>query len=82
MNYNDLENPKGQIGTVKLAKGEITDEKDKKAKAWDIVNNKFIDLALLKRCRNSVSYNTQAYGQRLGMSEFDFLKGVANSGTN
>ena len=74
MNYNDLENPKGQIGTVKLAKDQITDEKDRKAKAWDIVNNKFVDLTLLKRCRNSVSYNTQAYGERLNIDEFTFLK--------
>lgn len=82
MNYNDLKNPKGQNGIVNVAKGEITDEKDRKAKAWDIVNNKFVDLSLLKRCRNVISYNTQTYGQRLDMSEFDFLKGVTNSGTN
>ena len=74
MNYNDLENPKGQIGTIKLAKDQITDEKDRKAKAWDIVNDKFVDLSLLKRCRNSVSYNTQAYGKRLNIDEFTFLK--------
>ena len=79
MNYNDLENPKGQIGIVKIAKGEITDEKDRKAKAWDIVNNKFVDLALLKRCRNSVSYNTQAYGKRLSIDEFNFLKEMTNT---
>lgn len=79
MNYNDLENPKGQIGTVKLAKDQITDEKDRKAKAWDIVNDKFVDLTLLKRCRNSVSYNTQAYGERLSVDEFNFLKEMTDT---
>lgn len=74
MNYNDLENPKGQIGTVKLAKDEITDEKDRKAKAWDIINDKFVCLALLKRCRNLISYNMQTCGQRLKQDEFTFLK--------
>ena len=47
---------------------------EEKAKAWDIVNSKFVDLTLLKRCHNSVSYNTQAYGERLSVDEFNFLK--------
>lgn len=79
MNYNDLENPKGQNGIVKVGKGEITDEKDRKAKAWDIVISKFVDLALLKRCRNLISYNMQTYGQRLEQDEFDFLKEITGT---
>ena len=63
-------------------KVEIPQSEINKIRAWNLVTEKFVDLSLLKRCRNVISYNTQSYGQRLDMSEFDFLKGVTNSGTN
>ena len=74
----DLENPKGLIGSTKLPTS-TPNEKDRKAKAWDIVINKFVDLALLKRCHNLISYNMQTYGQRLEQDEFDFLKEMTDT---
>lgn len=68
MSYNDLT----PLNTP-------TDEEYKKAKAWDIVINKFVDLALLKRCHNLISYNMQTYGQRLEIDEFDFLKEITGT---
>ena len=44
--------------------------------AFDLMNEKNVDISVFKRCRNVISFNTQTYGQRLENAEFDFLKKV------
>ena len=46
------------------------------AKAFQLMNEKNVDISVLKRCHNVISFNTQTYGQRLENTEFDFLKKV------
>ena len=46
------------------------------AKAFQLMNEKNVDISVFKRCRNVISFNTQTYGKRLDNSEFDFLKRV------
>ena len=46
----------------------------KQANAWKLIREKFVDLALLKRCRDLITFNKQTYGKQLEQDEFDFLK--------
>ena len=47
-----------------------------KEKAFDLMNDKNVDISVLKRCRNAISFNMQTYGKRLENEEFIFLKKV------
>lgn len=49
---------------------------DKANRALALILDNDVDIAILRRCQNVVSYNTQSYGKRLSQEDFDFLKGV------
>ena len=48
---------------------------EKASRVVNLIDSKHVDIALLKRCSNVVSYNTQSYS-RLTVDEFAFLKEV------
>lgn len=48
---------------------------EKAIKAVNLIDSKHVDISLLKRCANVVSYNTQSFG-RLTVDEFAFLKEI------
>lgn len=49
---------------------------EKAIKAVNLIDSKHVDISILKRCSNVVSYNTQTYGVRLSTEEFTFLKEI------
>ena len=49
---------------------------EKAIRVVNLIDSKHVDIALLKRCSNVVSYNTQSYSVRLSTEEFTFLKEI------
>ena len=48
---------------------------EKAIRVVNLIDSKHVDISLLKRCANVVSYNTQSYS-RLTNDEFAFLKEI------
>ena len=48
---------------------------EKAIKVVNLIDSKHVDISLLKRCSNVVSYNTQSFS-RLTNDEFAFLKEI------
>lgn len=65
-----------QNGNPTTFKVEIPQSETDKIRAFNIVNNKNVDLSLLKRCNSADQYNSQTYSPKITSDEFDFLKGV------
>ena len=65
-----------QDGNPTTFKVEIPQSETDKIRAFNIVNNKSVDLSLLKRCNNVDQYNSQTYSPKITSGEFSFLKGV------
>lgn len=49
---------------------------EKAIRVVNLIDSKHVDISLLKRCSNVVSYNTQSYSVRLSTEEFAFLKEI------
>ena len=74
--YYKIVNGVDQNGNPTTFKVEIPQSETDKIRAFNIVNNKSVDLPLLKRCNNVDQYNNQTYSPKITSNEFDFLKEV------
>lgn len=63
--------PKNCLGNCKEC--ELAENK---LKAFDIINNKGVDILLIKRCDNVDQYNSQSYSIKLTTQDFEIIKGA------
>ena len=47
-----------------------------KEQAFDIINNKGVDILLIKRCDNVDQYNSHSYSVKLTTQDFEIIKGA------